>query len=111
METLGVYMVPNGSQREQIKSLERKIVEWYTIIKARKMPIEESWLYMNITIMKTIEYLLLTTVLSRKECYRLLKQIYSVILLRAGICRVFPNALKYSPKNLIGLGLTDIYLL
>jgi len=55
MKTLGVYMAPNGNQSDENKALERKIVAWYNKMKAKKMLIEESWLCMNTTIMKTIE--------------------------------------------------------
>ena len=62
------------------------------------------------TIMKTIEYLLITTTFSSEEINRMIKPIYDIVLPKSKIYRNLPHTLRYGSKDSVGLGLHNIYL-
>ena len=65
---------------------------------------------MSTTIVKTLEHPLSTTAFSKKEYNRLVKSIHDLDLVKTGICRRFPNAVKHGPKSIMGLGFTNLCL-
>ena len=68
MEALGLYIVLDSNIIDEIKALTKKITILVNTIKSRKLSVYEIFLYVNITILKTIENLLLVTTLSKQEC-------------------------------------------
>ena len=66
---------------------------------------------MKLIIMKILEYPLGATILLLQQCNRLVKPIHDLVLLRCKICWNIPLAIKYGPREIIGLGLTNLFYL
>ena len=64
---------------------------------------------MNFTISKTLEYLLSTTIFSLAECNRLIKPVYNLVILRCRICHKILLSIQYGLKEVIGLGLKNLF--
>ena len=65
---------------------------------------------MKSTIMKTLKYLLGSTTFSQLECNKLVKLLYKDIFSKARICRKFPINLRYGCKELLELGLDNLFI-
>jgi len=65
---------------------------------------------MQSTIMKLIEYSLLTTTLSEPECRSLIKPVHDIVLTRARICRKITLTVWYRPKDYGCLGFRNIFV-
>ena len=60
--------------------------------------------------MKTLEYPLCATTLTRQECNRLVKSIHDAAFPKAHLCRTIPHDIRYGSKDALGLGLDDLYI-
>jgi hypothetical protein len=65
---------------------------------------------MTSTIVKTIKYPLIATTFSSKEINRMIKPIHDIVLPKSKIYRNLPYALRYRPKDLVGLSLYNVCL-
>ena len=64
---------------------------------------------MNSTIIKTLKYLIGALTLSKEECNKLIKLIHDLILPRYRIYRKILLIIRYRLKDMIGLGLINLY--
>ena len=109
-ETLGVYLTPDGNMKDELNRLTKKASKWVNSVKTRCLESEETLHCMNFTIMKSIEYSFLATTFEEKECKCLIKPIHNIVLTRAHICRKIPLAIRYSLKEVAGLGMRNIFI-
>ena len=70
LETLGVFIAPDGSQNDQIQEMKRKASEWSEKLLKGHLPPEEAWHCMSTTIMKTLQYPLPALTLTKKNAVR-----------------------------------------
>ena len=67
------------------------------------------WTALNQTIIKGLEYPLAATTLTESQISVVMSPILNSVLPRAGFSRTFPRAVVYSPKELQGLGVTNLW--
>ena len=61
IETLGVFMAPNENMSNELTTLNRKVSKCVNSMKRRRLLGFKTLLCINTTIIKTLEYLFLTT--------------------------------------------------
>ena len=69
----------------------------------------EAWNALNTTIMKTLEYPLVATTLSRKEIKHVLAPALTVGLQTSGFGKSFPRKILYAPTSIQGMGVTNLF--
>ena len=69
---------PDGDETDQFKHLLAKARKWRDAIRTNKINRHDAWYCLNNTIMKTLEYPLMATTLTRDQC----KQLMSPVLER-----------------------------
>jgi len=74
-ETLGVYIMPNENMKDQLNALIKKVEKWVGALKVYSTPNHKLFFYMNTTISKTLEYLLIATIFLLQKSNRLVKLI------------------------------------
>ena len=75
---LGAMIRPDGNQTNQFKFLLSKVVRWADAICSKHIAKQDAWYCLNHTTMKTMEYPLMATALSRKQCEDFMKPILKV---------------------------------
>ena len=108
-ETLGVMQSPDGSEKAQVKKLEKKIGTcknnvWNSSIKrtAARIAVES-------TIGKTLDYPLLATAMSKEQCSNISTQFESVALPKSGVVRTPNKNLVRAPESIGGYEIKDLY--
>lgn len=109
-ETLGVYLAPNGNCKDAIKKLRDKAIAWKQHITTGHLPPKEAWQCVGSTITKALEYPLLAMTLTEKECARIMLPVKDAGLAESGVCRKYPLDLVYGSTELMGLGMTDLFV-
>ena len=109
-ETLGVYLAPDGNCEDAKRVLIKKAMEWKSHIVTGHIPAREAWQCVSSTITKTLEYPLPALSLSRKDCQQIMKPVKDAGLSQASVCHTFPLDLVYGSTDLMGLGMTDLYV-
>jgi len=61
------------------------------------------------TIIKTLKYLARASTFTQEDCNKLVKPIFDLTLLRCGICRLLPLALRYRARESMGLGFKNLF--
>ena len=107
--TLGVYLAPDGSNDQMKEALLNKAKEWAEQIRVGHLGREESWRALKTTIMKSIEYPLLSSTFSDKDLRDIMRPVLKQGLSQSGIANTFPRAVVYSSQTFLGLGLKDPY--
>ena len=110
METLGVVIAPDGNSNDQIEAFTKKVLKWTGALRVHSLPKDELFASVSSTIMKTLEYPAGSTTLTESECNKLVKPMFDLVLPRCGICRQLPLALKYGPRDAMGLGFKNLFL-
>ncbi len=90
-KTLGIMMAPDGDERAQEKKLRSAATEWAEKIKTGFLLKRDLLPMLRTTIMKTLEYLMALTTLSKKAWEKILSPILQVGPPKGGICRNFPG--------------------
>jgi hypothetical protein len=107
--TLGVFLAPDGNNNEAIKQMRKKSEEWSTYIKTGHLNKQDAWLATESTIMKTLLYPLAALTLTEKECNHIIAPVLDTGLRSSTICKNFPRAVAYGPREESGLNLANLY--
>jgi hypothetical protein len=108
-ETLGVFLAMNGNNKEEIKKLRAKSVEFSECIRTGRLTRFDAWYALTSTVMKTLEYLMAATTIKEKEWNSIMSPLMAEALPAAGINRKFPQQLLYAPLKYQGLGIIHPY--
>ena len=109
-KTLGVFLAPDGNNEDMLQYLIQKAQEWSEQMRVGQLGRDEIWRALQTTIMKTIEYPLLSTTLEEPELARLMKVVLRHTLSQSGLPKTFPRALLFGPKSMQGMGLKDPFI-
>ena len=109
MEMLGVYLAPDGNEREQISQMRQKSELWGTYMQEGTLRDFEAWNALNTTILKSLEYPLVATSLCKKAIKHVLSPALCSGLQSAGFGKSFPRDILYAPSDMQGLGVTNLY--
>ena len=110
-EALGIQSCPAGLQEAEVRYLQGKTALWVDHVRTKKIKKEEAWYCLNSTILKTLEYPLTATTLSRKEVDEIMRPLLRAFLNSIGIQKRLPRKLVYGTLKSRGLGIKDIYWL
>lgn len=90
-ETLGMFIAPVGTLKDQIKATKKKVRTWIAHIRVSTIPSKDALHCISYNIMKTLEYLICATAFSREECNQLVKPIHHAAFPKAQLCGIFPH--------------------
>ena len=108
--SLGVQFAPDGSMKDQVIHLRKKAEQWADLLRVKKMQRDAVWYSLTASIMKTIEYPLLATSMSREQFQFIMAPILVTALPRAGICRYMNRDVIYSLPIHQGMGIPDPFV-
>jgi len=106
-ETLGIWSRPDGLMIDEVKALKSKALKWADAVQTKRINPTEAWYSINHTIMKTIEYPLAATSISKKDMQEIMRPILQAALPTARIQKHFPRKLVYVTLMLEGFGVYD----
>ena len=109
-EMVGVFLAPDGNQKEQASELLLKAQKWSAYVKSGRLDHESTWTALRTTIVKSIEYPLAATSLTQQECISIMDPVLKAALPRANIVQNFARAVLYGPVQYQGMGLHDPYI-
>jgi hypothetical protein len=102
-ETLGVWLAMDGNNREEIVALRQKAEEWADNIRTGFLDRNDAWYALNFTIMKSLEYPMMATTMSKQEWNFILRPILLSGLPKCGVARTFPREVVHGPLEFQGL--------
>ena len=108
-ETLGVFLAPDGSNNEMIQELTDKATKWADLIRVGHLNRYDAKTATQTTIMKSLQYPLPALTLSKTQCRKIQNIVINAGLPKSGICRNYPRAALFGPKDEGGLGMDDLY--
>ncbi len=109
-EMLGVYLAPDGNEKEALRQLQNKTTSWTNFIAAGDLDWFSTWQALKTTITKSLCYALPALTLPKKALDDISTSLHSVALPRSGFARTFPKKVLYGPREFQGLGLENLYL-
>ena len=104
-ETLGVWQVPDGNEKQaQKQKLLEKVEDWRNNITTSRINRKNTTWAVRTTIGKSIRYPLAATTLSEKQCQQVETKLVKAAYGKMGVVRTAPKYLRATPKELGGLG-------
>lgn len=110
-ETLGVFIAMNGNQLAQTTALWEKAVIWAEKVRSGKFSHADAWFSLQFCMMKSLEYPLMATSLSKAQCDKIMKPIRAAALPALGINRHLTLTVVHAPKRYLGVGIPDLWTL
>ena len=109
-EMLGVFIAPDGNHKEQFQNLLSKAK--FLGERNRTIPAysHEAWTGLTHIAMKSLEYCLPSTNLTKSECTTIMWELLRAFLPKAGINRYIKRDVLYASPKVQGLGLKNLYL-
>jgi len=92
-ETLGIWSRPDGLMIDELNALKSKALKLADAVRTKCINPTEAWYSINHTIMKTIEYPLAATSMSKKDMQDIMRPILQAALPKARIQKHFPRKL------------------
>jgi len=106
-ETLGIWSRPDGLMIDEVNALKSKALKWADAVQTKRINPTKAWYSINNTIMKTIEYPLAATSISKKDMQDIMRLILQAALPKARIQKHFPHKLVYGTLMSKGFGVYD----
>lgn len=103
---LGIMFSIDGSMKDEVALLKDRVTKWCDRIRTKKMSKKEVWYALTSCIMRTINYPLMATSMTKKEIHQFISPLLHVALPKAGYNRKISHDLVFSSKHFRGLGLT-----
>ena len=110
-ETLGVFIAMNASQEIQTEEKLTITRRWADRVRSGRLTHTEAWFSLNFCILKTLEYPLMASSLSKAQCKRIMQPIMDAGLPALGINRHISRTIAYGPRRYQGLGIPDLWTL
>ena len=109
-EMLGVYIAPDGNCDVQYGHLLDRARQLADKMRTTPCYQHEAWLGLTSIAMKSIEYCVPATTLSKEQCDTIMWQLIKEFLPKAGINRYIKRDIMYACPEITGLGLKSLYL-
>lgn len=109
-ETLGVYLAPDGNNKEQVRILRQKAEAWKEKINVGHLDRTEAWQAIDYTILQSLRYPLPALTLTKKECTYIMAPVLLSGLPASAVCRTFPRNVLYGAKEEGGMGKSNLYI-
>ena len=110
-ETLGLWIALDGNQTAQFTALVNKAQTWAERIRAGRLNFAECWISLQTGIMKSLEYPLMATSLSRSQCKAIMKPLVQAALPGIHIAKNLPLVVRHGSIDSQGLHVPDIWVL
>ena len=104
-KTLGVMMSPKFNEKDQREALTKKASDWASTVKNGSLLPYDVFPLIRTTIMKSLEYPMALTHLSKVQWEKIMSPILRIALPKARVCRNFPREVVYGPIKYQGLGI------
>ncbi len=104
---LGIAFSPAGDTREEAKRLRAKVIDWTEHVRTGHLTRQEAWQCLHTTVLKTIDYTLPASILSKQDHEGIMGAVLQVGLSKAGICRNISRSVAYASIQYQGLGLKN----
>jgi exonuclease III len=108
-KALGIFKSPDGNMSAQIKFLRSKAIKWSRTVRSTKLFRTDVWYCLNSTIMRTLEYPLLVTTMTKTQCDHIMSPILQAILPSIQVQRNLPRDLVFAPIEFQGLGISCLW--
>ena len=110
IETLGVMLAPDGNEVAQMKKMLKKAQNWKSkIIRGGHISRHDAWVCVKTTILKTLEYPLGVTCLSKEDCRKILTPVLDIGLPTIGVSRKFRREFIHGPPSCLGIDIPCLY--
>ena len=110
IETLGVHLTTNGSDDIQFQVLRSKAVDWANKVKKGGMlSRNDAWICLQSTILRSLEYPLPVTCLTREQCTKIMTPVLDVALPGVGISRRFLHSYIHAPPECFGMDIPSLF--
>jgi hypothetical protein len=106
-EALGIHGRPDGQTADEVKFLRERVLTWADNLRTGQIKKELAWYCLNSTILKTIEYPLMATTLTRHDTHQIMQPLLKAALNSCGIQKNLPGKLVYGTLRSRGLGIQD----
>jgi hypothetical protein len=94
----------------EITSFRSKSEEWSKYISLGHLNRQDTWLATETTILKSLLYPLAALTLTEKECNHIIAPVLESGLQNSSICKNFPRAVAYGPRDEGGLQFPNLYV-
>ena len=94
---------------DEVHYLKTKVTKWCDAVRSKRLLRSEAWYCLNSTIMKTIEYPLMATTISKRDMDEIMKPILATALPISGVQQRIPKKLLYGTLRSQGLNIQDPY--
>jgi Reverse transcriptase (RNA-dependent DNA polymerase) len=109
VKALGIMFSPSGCMKAQCQYMQGKATEWADRVRTGFIRERDAWYALSTTIMKSLEYPLLATTLTRNQLDSIMRPILRIGLPRSGICQKISRKVAFSSLDFQGLGLVHPY--
>jgi hypothetical protein len=104
-KSLGIMFAPSGCSDDETEYLRQKGQAWGNHVRSSSLTRDEVWYSLQHMIMKTIEYPLIATTMTKTQLDRVVIPILQIGLPRSGICRTISRSLVFSSTKYQGIGI------
>jgi hypothetical protein len=108
-KALGIMFAPDGDMTSHVEYLREKAVTWSEQVRCGVLRRSEAWYAMNTSILKSIEYSLTATTMTKQQTETIMRPILKAGLSKSGLSQKFPRTAVYSSLKYQGLGICDPY--
>jgi hypothetical protein len=107
-KALGIMMHPDGNMKEEIQLLKQAASKWCNGLQTKRIHPEEAWYSFKATILRSLEYPLVATTFTQKQCKAILRPVLRAALPLSGVQRRLPSALVHGSMRSRGLDISDL---
>ena len=110
MNTLRMFIIPNGTMKDQLKPMQKKVTIWTAYTRTCTISPTNALRFIFSTIMKSLECPICATTFTRKECNQLVKPIHNITFHKVCLYCTLPHDICYGAKDCTILNLYDLYV-
>lgn len=109
-KTLGVLINPAGNWQAQKARLRKVMEEWAEASRVAGLSRQDAMIELKLRVLPKVLYGLEATSFSQSDCRYILAPALQAGLQACGVMRNLPRAIVYGPSELLGLDITDMYV-
>jgi hypothetical protein len=98
-EMVGAFIAMDGNQNARTQALWEKAIKWADQVHAGRSSHAEAWFSLQLCMMKSLEYPLMASSLSKEQCNKIVKLIRAAVLPVLGINRHLTLAIVHNGTN------------
>jgi len=107
--TLGVQLAPDGNNKDELRYLIDTARSWHSSMSVAKVTHAAAKFGLRQVILRKLEYPLVATTFTHKECQTIMSPILTAGLPAAGMTCTFPRAMVHGPWQWGGLNIPNLF--